>query len=42
MVAAWRREQALRRTLERRPELLETATLTEAEREKLHTWAEES
>lgn len=42
MVAAWRREQALRRTLERRPELLETAALTEAEREKLRTWSEQA
>lgn len=42
MVAAWRREQALRRTLERRPELLETAALTESEREKLRTWSEQA
>lgn len=42
MVAAWRREQALRRTLERRPELLETAALTEAEREKLRIWADQA
>jgi tRNA (guanine37-N1)-methyltransferase len=31
-VAAWRRRRTLRRTLERRPELLETASLTEDER----------
>jgi tRNA (guanine37-N1)-methyltransferase len=31
-VAAWRREQSLRRTLERRPDLLETADLTPADR----------
>ncbi len=31
-VEAWRREQALRRTLERRPELLERATLSGADR----------
>jgi tRNA (guanine37-N1)-methyltransferase len=32
-VARWRREQALQRTLERRPDLLETADLTDADRE---------
>ncbi|MBI2831839.1 MAG: tRNA (guanosine(37)-N1)-methyltransferase TrmD [Chloroflexi bacterium] len=32
-IAAWRREQAIRRTLERRPELLEKAKLTTKERE---------
>lgn len=31
-IAAWRRREQLRRTLERRPELLETAPLTEADR----------
>jgi tRNA (guanine37-N1)-methyltransferase len=31
-VAAWRRREALRRTLERRPELLDRAELTEADR----------
>jgi tRNA (guanine37-N1)-methyltransferase len=31
-VDRWRRRQALRRTLERRPDLLETADLTEADR----------
>jgi tRNA (guanine37-N1)-methyltransferase len=34
-VAAWRREQALARTLERRPDLLATAALTEEERRSL-------
>jgi len=32
-VARWRREQAIRRTLERRPELLAKASLSSAERE---------
>jgi tRNA (guanine37-N1)-methyltransferase len=31
-IANWRREQALQRTLKRRPELLETASLTQSER----------
>jgi tRNA (guanine37-N1)-methyltransferase len=31
-IARWRREQALRRTFERRPDLLETAVLTPADR----------
>ncbi len=34
-VAAWRHEQRLRRTLERRPDLLQHATLTEKDREFL-------
>lgn len=34
-VARWRREQALRRTLERRPDLLDTARLTPKDREFL-------
>ncbi len=34
-VAAWRREQALLRTLQRRPELLERAELTEQDRQFL-------
>ncbi|HEX2178201.1 MAG TPA: tRNA (guanosine(37)-N1)-methyltransferase TrmD [Actinomycetota bacterium] len=38
MVAAWRREQALKRTLERRPHLLETAELSDGERDKLRSW----
>lgn len=32
LIDRWRREQALRRTFERRPDLLETAPLTEADR----------
>ncbi|MHB0856962.1 MAG: tRNA (guanosine(37)-N1)-methyltransferase TrmD [Anaerolineae bacterium] len=36
-VARWRRRQALRRTLERRPDLLETAVLSEADRRYLET-----
>jgi tRNA (guanine37-N1)-methyltransferase len=34
-VAAWRHEQRLRRTLARRPDLLQHATLTEKDREFL-------
>jgi tRNA (guanine37-N1)-methyltransferase len=34
-VAAWRRREALRRTLERRPDLLTDETLTDADREEL-------
>jgi tRNA (guanine37-N1)-methyltransferase len=41
-VAHWRREQALRRTLERRPDLLDTATLTPKDREFLERVSEES
>ncbi|HYN99852.1 MAG TPA: tRNA (guanosine(37)-N1)-methyltransferase TrmD [Actinomycetota bacterium] len=37
-VVAWRREQALRRTFERRPHLLETASLTEKERQLVESW----
>jgi tRNA (guanine37-N1)-methyltransferase len=40
-VARWRREQALRRTLARRPELLDTATLTPKDRELLERLSEE-
>jgi len=40
-VAAWRREQALRRTFERRPELLERATLTEKERALIRAWSQD-
>ncbi len=36
-IARWRREQALRRTLERRPDLLESAELTPADRAFLET-----
>jgi tRNA (guanine37-N1)-methyltransferase len=38
-VARWRREQALRRTLQRRPDLLQSATLSEADRRFLETLA---
>jgi tRNA (guanine37-N1)-methyltransferase len=34
-VAAWRRREALRRTLERRPDLLDAANLTDADRAEL-------
>jgi len=34
-VDRWRRREALRRTLERRPDLLETAPLTDADRAAL-------
>lgn len=37
-VAAWRREQALRRTFERRPDLLEKADLTPGERRIVEEW----
>ncbi len=37
MIRDWRREQSLRVTLEKRPELLETATLTDRDREYLRT-----
>lgn len=37
-VAEWRRRQALLRTLQRRPELLETAELTPEERELVERW----
>jgi tRNA (guanine37-N1)-methyltransferase len=40
-VARWRREQALRRTLERRPDLLDTATLTPQDREFLERLSKE-
>ena len=40
LVADWRREQALRRTFERRPELLRTAGITDAERELIRSWSE--
>lgn len=38
-IRRWRRQQALRRTLERRPELLDTAELDDEERRWLHEWA---
>jgi tRNA (guanine37-N1)-methyltransferase len=40
-VAAWRREQALRRTLERRPDLLQDAPLTKTDLEVLERLQEE-
>ncbi len=40
-IEAWRREQSLIRTLERRPELLETADLTEKERKWLEKYRSE-
>jgi tRNA (guanine37-N1)-methyltransferase len=40
-IARWRREQALRRTWQRRPELLETAVLTEEDKWFLLTLAQE-
>ncbi len=36
-IAHWRRRESLRRTLERRPDLLETASLTEEDRQFLET-----
>ena len=41
-VARWRREQALRRTLERRPDLLDAATLTPEDCEFLECLSKES
>ncbi|HEX2149839.1 MAG TPA: tRNA (guanosine(37)-N1)-methyltransferase TrmD [Actinomycetota bacterium] len=40
-VVAWRREQALRRTFERRPELLKNASLTDEERRVVESWSDE-
>ncbi len=37
-IVRWRRQQALRRTLERRPDLLEKARLSDAERELVQQW----
>ena len=37
-VARWRRRQALRRTFERRPDLLEQSALDEEERKLIATW----
>jgi tRNA (guanine37-N1)-methyltransferase len=39
-VARWRRVEALRRTLMRRPDLLDTAPLTDQDRADLRTLAE--
>ena len=36
-IAAWRREQSLRATLRHRPDLLETAPLTDRDRKLLET-----
>ncbi len=41
-IAAWRRQQSLRRTLERRPDLLERASLTEADRAFLRRLEQET
>ena len=41
-IARWRREQSLRRTLERRPELLEASDLSEADRAYLDQLRKES
>ena len=41
-IAAWRREQSLRRTFERRPDLLDRAELTAAERRLLDRWKEQA
>jgi tRNA (guanine37-N1)-methyltransferase len=40
-VAKWRRREALRRTFERRPDLLRTADLTDAERTLVRQWEHE-
>ena len=40
-VAKWRRAQALRRTFERRPDLLERAPLSEEERALVRAWMAE-
>ena len=37
-IVKWRREQSLRVTLERRPDLLETAALTDKERQLIAKW----
>lgn len=39
-VASWRREQALRRTLERRPGLIDESLLTDAEKTIVESWRE--
>ncbi len=41
-VARWRRQQALRRTFERRPELLRSAPLTDEERALVESWLDEA
>jgi tRNA (guanine37-N1)-methyltransferase len=40
-IAAWRREQSLRRTLQRRPDLLQRAALSQSDREVLRRIAQE-
>jgi tRNA (guanine37-N1)-methyltransferase len=40
-VVAWRREQALRRTLERRPGMLDSAPLTDTERQAVEAWRQQ-
>lgn len=39
-IERWRREQRIRRTLERRPELMEVADLTDEERRAVEAWNE--
>ena len=41
-VAAWRRREAIRRTLERRPDLLQNAQLTEQEQRWLDEFRKQS
>jgi len=41
-IDAWRRDESLRRTCERRPDLLERASLTSAERQRIERWREAS
>ena len=41
-INAWRREQALRVTFERRPELLDTAALTQKEKQRIESWREDT
>lgn len=41
-IAKWRRQQALRRTFERRPELLKSAHLTDEERALIASWSDET
>jgi tRNA (guanine37-N1)-methyltransferase len=40
-IARWRREQSLRRTFERRPDLLEAADLDEEEQRRISKWTSE-
>ena len=41
-IARWRREQSLRRTLTRRPDLLDTAEIDQAEARLIDTWSNDS